>query len=139
MKQELKKFNCPVSWLERKAFNLEEALAGQSAGRNLVITRDGRAVTQITKFDDVVVAGEVFAVVDKIVFTFTSLGEYIHDSGSCLDLFMAPEKKWVNLYWNEDKNCVEAGLAYYTEDDANKPYFENGEGRKFIKQISFEI
>lgn len=137
MKQEskaYKPFNCPVSGLERKAFNLEQALAGRP-----VVTRDGRSVMQLVKFDCVDDAGKVYGVVDCKVYVFTSNGEYLHDSGSCLDLFMTPEKKWVNLYWNEEQGRLVPGYTYLSKEDADKGYFENGEGRQFIQQISFEV
>ncbi len=80
-----------------KPFNLERALAGDK-----VVTRDGREVTQLTKFD---CEGECLAgVLDLSLSTWNKNGQFWGTSEeSDDDLFMAPKtvKHWVNFYSNE--------------------------------------
>ena len=116
-----------------KAFNLEEALAGKP-----VVTRDGIPVSQITKFN--IHTGEcVVAVVNGCLSVISEPGLFGRGKERQKHLFMAPEKKWVNLYWNEEQGRLVPGYLYPSKEDADKAYFENGEGRKFIQQISFEV
>lgn len=83
-----------------KPFNLERALAGDK-----VVTRDGREVTQLTKFDceDDCLAG----VLENNAKTWRANGRYTKYEETCLDLFMAPKtvKRWVNFY-PEDEASV---------------------------------
>lgn len=76
-----------------KSFNLEQALAGKP-----VVTRDGRIVEQLTKFDT---SDEfcIFGVVDKKIYSYLENGNQWNTIESEEDLFMAPEKKWVNVYY----------------------------------------
>ncbi len=81
-----------------KEFNLEEALAGKP-----VQTRDGREVTQLTKFE----TGRAWCLIGILEGDFRSYdinGKYSRDSIHDKDLFMAPEKKsvWVNVYESKD-------------------------------------
>ena len=66
-----------------KPFNLEAALRGEP-----VVTRDGRKVTQVTKFDVAPGADSVFAVIDGLVFSFYCDGSGL-EAESTIDLFMA--------------------------------------------------
>jgi hypothetical protein len=77
-----------------KPFDLGAALAGKK-----VVTRDGRTVTQVTKFD-ISNRFSVRAVIGGTIFSFTSAGEFVIGGDEGLDLFMASETKtvWVNLY-----------------------------------------
>lgn len=94
-----------------KPFDLSAALAGAP-----VQTRDGRSVTQLVKFD---VAGDycLVGVVNKTIYTWTSLGGYSGESNCYNDLFMASTKKtgWVARYasntvggviWGSEKVAV---------------------------------
>lgn len=81
-----------------KPFDLEKALAGEP-----VVTRDGRPVTQVTKFDAPNDPNPVIAVIDGDTQSFTLTGAYYSQSREHqYDLFMATKtvKKegWVNLY-----------------------------------------
>jgi hypothetical protein len=78
-----------------KKFDLEKALAGEA-----VVTRDGREVTQLTKFD---CDGNypLCAVVDGKIISFTIDGTYLSKRGECLyDLFMTEPEMWMNVYWD---------------------------------------
>jgi hypothetical protein len=74
-------------------FNLEAALAGKP-----VVTRDGRPVTQITKFKDIVYP--VAGVLQGTLFTFRTDGRYTDEGPSKCDLFMKSEPKtfYANVY-----------------------------------------
>lgn len=115
-----------------KPFNLEEALAGKS-----VVTRDGREVTQITKFnlnnkDEQPLIG----VVGGHIESFWESGKYLDkDTIHINDLFMKAEKKtyWVNVYKNYyDEVCC--GQVYINEEQARNIKIPHT-----IKTISFEI
>ena len=81
--------------LESRAFNLEQALAGKA-----VVTRDGSVVKQLTKFEDVVGVWKLYAVVNGEVMSFKINGKQGGGpNDSPYDLFMASEKKWVNVYY----------------------------------------
>ena len=102
---------------DMKPFDLEAALAGAP-----VITRDGRPVTQLHKFDATtplclvgVVGGEVYSWGKEGIFFAKSSGSF--------DLFMAPVKRegWINLY----KIIVlpyevRAGSVYRTKQEADE-------------------
>lgn len=84
-----------------KPFNLEAALRGEP-----VVTRDGRPVTQVTKFDAPNDPNPVIAVIDGETQSFTLAGTYFGQSKETeYDLFMATKtvKKegWVVL-WKTD-------------------------------------
>lgn len=75
-------------------FDLEKALAGAK-----VVTRDGREVTQLTKFD---VRGDfpLTGIIQNKRESFKLNGKYSDHIESHYDLFMAPQKQsiWVNVY-----------------------------------------
>ena len=93
-----------------RPFDLERALAGDK-----VVTRDGREVTQLTKFNSV---GECLAaVVDGELITWGEDGRYwANGKDSGLDLFMAPKtvKRWVNFY-PADLSYQANGFAFGSE------------------------
>lgn len=101
-----------------KPFDLQRALAGDK-----VVTRDGREVTQLTRFkcNEECLAG----VIDGVLETWHETGKYLtNDSGCSYDLFMAPKtvKRWVNFY--ETKNSHHAnGFAFETEETAKRAVF----------------
>lgn len=67
-----------------KPFDLEKALSGAP-----VITRDGREVTQLTKFD-ITVGIALVGVLNGGVKRWYGDGRYVSDRDFCIDLFMAP-------------------------------------------------
>jgi hypothetical protein len=78
--------------MKLKPFNLQEALANPER----VITRDGREVTQLTKFE----ADNshcIYAVIDRILRSFDNSGLYHNGCESKYDLFLLPQTKivWV--------------------------------------------
>ena len=78
-------------------FNLQRALAGDK-----VVTRGGREVTQLTRFD-CKTSFTVVGVMDGAVHTWKEDGRYVEQS-SRYDLFMAPKtiKRWVNIHPSGD-------------------------------------
>lgn len=98
-----------------RPFNLKEALAGKS-----VVTRDGRPVSQITRF----VARQSFPVVGVIdgdsIETYTLDGKFFnptnveHDSG--FDLFMNTEIKtgFINVYASGGLGSLREGKSIYS-------------------------
>lgn len=92
-------------------FDLNRALAGEK-----VVTRDGREVTQLTRFkcNEECLAG----VIDGVLETWHETGKYLtNDSGCSYDLFMAPKtvKRWVNFYPPEN-----TAFDYENEDLAKQ-------------------
>lgn len=102
--------------MKTKPFNLEEALNGAK-----VVTRDGREVTQLTKFD----VNEIFklygvvksASVINTLHSFDCLGKFHPDvSESEYDLFIAvePIKRYLNIY--SDDTSVWVGIQTYKSE-----------------------
>lgn len=81
----------------------------------------------------------MYGVVDKTVLAFTSMGDYLYDSGSCLDLFMASEKKWTNLYYDHEKHDVVSGEICDSKEEALEFCTYNKGGMKYIDTISFNV
>lgn len=75
-----------------KPFNLAEALANPER----VVTRDGRKVTQLTKFD-CSFPYPLYAVIQGTLKKFTLNGLYIDGLNDNIDLFLLPQTKtlWV--------------------------------------------
>lgn len=96
-----------------KPFNLEKALAGEP-----VLTRDGRAVTQLHKFN-IEKAYPLRAVLDGEVVAFAIDGASSLLGESSLDLFMAEPERWVNVYWN-DRHGIYNGAIYNSEEQAKQ-------------------
>lgn len=107
-----------------KPFNLEEALAGKP-----VITRDGREVTQLVKFDANYEKYTLYGVVNNIILRWTNDGIFYNKA----DLFMKSEKKsiWVNAYHDEDG--IMLGVEYKSKEDAIKAI--DNENGNYIKTI----
>lgn len=110
-----------------KPFNLEAALRGEK-----VVTRDGREVTQLVKFD-----GEydhpLAAMVEGSIESYTLGGKYFSDGGEAnFDLFMYEEPAiWkpsacCSLRWVERKKQKPSG-------DANGGYY--GYIEKVLQQL----
>lgn len=113
-----------------KPFNLEQALAGKP-----VVTRDGKEVTQIVKWDIQVgyPVSYVTSGCKEVLFTTTD-GYYKWDkSESRNDLFMDPEVKeaWVNVYkWS--MGTVTVGEVYSSEEEA---YSKRDNVESYLKTI----
>lgn len=106
-----------------KEFNLEEFKKNPS---QKVVTRDGRAVRIVctdAKGDEPIIALVYNNIRDEEnVYTYNRDGYFYGDNDSCLDLFLAPDKKegWINIY----KNVIENNLpivgqkVYKSKEDA---------------------
>jgi len=100
-----------------KPFNLEEALANPER----VITRDGRKVNQLTKFDipqDFCLAG----VIDDDFYTFTCDGSFDEDEERDYDLFLLPQTKTVWVVITISIGNIINSYAFETEERANYFY-----------------
>jgi hypothetical protein len=101
-----------------KPFNLEEAINGAK-----VVTRDGRLVTQLTKFN----ADEketLYGVVNKEIASWKDDGRFSFIppyNDHILDLFMhvEPVRKWVNVYNDADNNLWLGFLCSSKEEAIN--------------------
>ncbi len=100
-----------------KPFDLEKALAGEP-----VVTRDGRPVTQLIKFEAIVEDGYViYGVVNNKIFNFLDSGKYDKTFEShCFDLFMAEPERWVNVYYDERINKFWKSAFYNNEKFAKE-------------------
>lgn len=78
-----------------KPFNLKAALAGKP-----VVTRDGRAVTQLHLFEHIRSDYPVRAVVEERIECYTDTGYSCTGDVFASDLLMSVERKsgWVNIY-----------------------------------------
>lgn len=121
---------------EFKKFNLEEALAGKP-----VVTREGKPVTQLVKFEDVDDPYRVLVgVVDRNILAWSSSGMYSYDStDNSNDLFMAPEKKWTNLYYDPEEHDVVSGEICSSKEEALEFCSYNMGGMKYIDTICFDV
>ena len=101
---------------DKKPFNLEAALTGAK-----VVTRDGREVTQLVKFETT--EGQPLrGVVNGLVTGWCATGEYFKGDQDQLDLFMAPQKKklWV---WIEPVSSFGIHRVIGAREDSEKPTF----------------
>jgi hypothetical protein len=97
-------------------FNLERALAGEP-----VITRNGKEVTQLVYFKDVIHKDCVYGVIGNQIKNWCIDGKYFHDDPNEFgaDLFMKPKENaiWVNVYKREDGSLF-LGHEFNTEKEA---------------------
>jgi len=113
-----------------KPFNLEEALAGK-----LVVTRDGRKVTHITRINDFIVG-----IVEDIkeFNNWTLKGNFLngHYSHIC-DLFMFTESKflWINL-WQQLHENGNYHTTVHTREDLADLEIENNVNLKHIQKLT---
>jgi hypothetical protein len=90
-------------------FNLERALAGKP-----ICTRDGRDVTQLTKFD-VKEKEPIYGVLDGEVHAWYADGSFFFDSFSCEnDLFMKSKENaiWVNVFKRKNGDLYISSTAF---------------------------
>ncbi len=82
--------------MKLEKFDLEKALNGTK-----VVTRDGREVTQLSKFNTYRKLC-LYGVVDDEVECWTIDGQYTDNSSCSMDLFLESkvESVWVNVYSN---------------------------------------
>jgi len=94
-----------------KEFNLERALSG-----DLVVTRDGKSVTEIHYFKTASEGYPVVAIIDGMKFCYQLDGKNSALESNEINLFMAPIKKkgWIKL----DKKSLNVSGLYKCEGDA---------------------
>jgi hypothetical protein len=113
--------------MKTKPFNLEEALKGAK-----VVTRDGREVKELSKFESFEDYPLVGVLGGKLT-TWTKQGGYYKSKEeSHADLFLAvePQSIWVNVY--KFNGQIGLGEICYTREEAiNKNYYTD----KYIKTI----
>jgi hypothetical protein len=97
-------------------FNLERALAGEP-----VITRNGKEVTQLVYFKDVIQKDCVYGVIGNQIKCWCIDGKFFHDDPNEFggDLFMKPKENaiWVNLY-KSTIGHIYLGEEFKTEKEA---------------------
>lgn len=100
--------------MSQREFNLEQALAGHP-----VVTRDGRAVTQLVKFD-CYEERTLYGVVGGYIYKWLGDGRASNDDAGFMTLFMAPVKKtgWVARV----EAGLVAGIVLPTEDECKAWY-----------------
>ena len=100
-----------------KPFDLKKALAGEP-----VVTKDGRPVSQLIKFEALVEDGYVlYGVVNNKILNFLDSGKYDRTFEShSLDLFMAEPERWVNIHFDPKDGHIFYGVVYQSENDALK-------------------
>ncbi len=116
-----------------KPFNLERALAGDP-----VVTRDGRPVTQIAKFD-IKHPYPVVITIGGDISHYTIDGRFFEGSESCGDLFMAQKQvtKWINLIRGKVTEQVRFDSCYlYDSEEAARQEIQNHKYFHLIRTIS---
>jgi hypothetical protein len=98
-------------------FDLERALAG-----DLVCTKDGNEVTQLTYFRETKDLFSVVGVLEGEVCGWQTNGRFLETKESSKDLFMKPKENaiWINLYKNENGSLYVTGVFYSNEESAKK-------------------
>lgn len=83
--------------MKTKEFNLEEALNGAK-----VVTRDGREVTQLTKFKSIE-EHCLYGVLEDEIHSWHKNGTFYKHTKNNTDLFLAVEPKsvWMNIYLSD--------------------------------------
>jgi hypothetical protein len=114
--------------MKLEKFNLQKALNGAK-----IVTRDGREVTQLTKFED----AEDYplgAVIEGKIQSWNIDGYYYIEEESDTDLFLAVEMQsaWVNIYRHSNRIDMLISGTYKTKEVAIKNI---SEGWEYIKTI----
>jgi hypothetical protein len=97
-------------------FNLERALAGDP-----VITRNGKEVTQLAKFNIQRDKQCLIGVLNHELERWTVDGNYfLSETESEQDLFMKPKENaiWINVYKKKDGFLYTTGVDYINEESA---------------------
>lgn len=113
-------------------FDLEKALAGHP-----VVTRDGREVTQLHKFEAEHQSQTLYGTMGGCIWSWSDDGAYMKkEEQSPQDLFLKgeePKKYWVNVY--DHGNGYSLGSVLLSEEDAHHNAFIRG----YIKTICIEL
>lgn len=112
-----------------KPFNLEKALAGEK-----IVTRDGREVTQLTRFS---VLGNypLYAVVNGSLYSFDIDGRWSTGQELTYDLFMAEHERAILI--SQQIKRIEGNIkrAEYTQNESvvTRSTYLNGNGFEAIE------
>jgi hypothetical protein len=113
--------------MKLEKFDLEKVIHGAK-----VVTRDGREVLELTKFENL---GELplVGVVDGDLETWSIKGKYSRDIASNMDLFIVGEVQsiWVNLYTTRDGG-IQLGHCYKIKEEAE---YDGKGSSSYIKTI----
>jgi len=114
-----------------KPFNLDEALAGKP-----IITKDGQKVTELTRFS-LTQKNCLIGVIDKTLYSWTIDGKFTSRDESGMDLFMAPESKflWINL-WQQLHENGNYKTTVHTREDLADLEIENNVTLKHIQKLT---
>ena len=113
--------------MELEKFDLERALAGEP-----VITRLGKEVTQLVKFEADRQVYPLMGVLEKEVTCWTIDGRFSNDrESSDFDLFMKPKENavWVNVFIGESGKLFVIG--FHSEEEAKATPL----GRNYLKTV----
>ena len=105
--------------MKTRPFNLEEALNGAK-----VVTRDGREVRQLTKFEGVTTESySLVGVLGRYMCSWADDGRFndVFGEQQSKDLFIAvePQRKWVNLYKDVKGNFCMGQWCHSLEEAKN--------------------
>lgn len=114
-----------------KPFDLQKALAGEP-----VMTREGDKVVQLHYFPNL---GSDFKVIAHIEHRFTfdtfKINGMYSQSSSKLDLVMANQERWANIYWDEISSKAYSGDTIYSTEEEAK---ENGKSPNYRTTIKLK-
>jgi hypothetical protein len=115
--------------MKLEKFDLEKALNGAK-----IVTRDGREVTQLTKFKD----AEDYplgAVIEGKIQSWNIDGYYYIEEESDTDLFLAvePQRIWVNAYYFNGKLWI--GSVCYNSEAKARTNSTSNTNMVYIKTI----
>ena len=99
-----------------KPFNLEKALSGEP-----IVTRDGRKITDFYYFKNIKTKFPIIVQIENStsVDHYTIKGTWAEDFNTTNpDLFMADTEKWVNVYYNKEKDLAFCSETYESEIEA---------------------
>lgn len=115
--------------MKTKEFNLEEALNGAK-----VVTRDGREVTQLTKFKTIE-EHCLYGVLENEIHSWHKNGVFYKHTKNNTDLFLAvePQRIWVNVFYNNNLLWV-GNVCYDSKERAEENAISNS-NIKYIKTI----
>jgi len=119
--------------MKLEKFDLEKALNGSK-----VVTRDGREVLQLTKFESLRNNYPLVGVLDNELKSWNEQGKhsnfYVGDSN--LDLFLAvePQRIWVNVYYYHNGKLWLGGTDYNSLTEA-KLHAVDTPNMQYIKTI----
>jgi hypothetical protein len=119
--------------MKLEKFDLEKALNGAK-----VVTRDGREVTQLTKFQGLGILRTLVGVFGGCMKTWCSNGTFRGGEEHILDLFLAvePNKSYANVYLDTEYDFILIGEVFQSEKKAKEKGKSTSDSTlKYIKTI----